>query len=318
MENRQYSTLQYKEIINDFCNEYPNYRKNLYREEIWSEDIYGMADELFHFVNDIMCTKKTSLRTMQNQRIILKRFLDWSVEHGFIQGHLLNSDNYSYNDFAEKFITEMEIEIFYDETIDELIEKIQFNKELCEIIIRCAYEGVQEARQLAKMTYKDIDKFSDKMKAAISKYKAINVHQGSSTNGYRKSYEIGVRQFENHIIKTRDSSFSDITEEKYIKRITSNINEWMESNISVAWNGKYQITYDMIYYSGFINWVKKKCDLEGKPNDYFIKLFRVGNNERAFKRIGDFAKEYNLKVTGNEKIRQACYPYIINSKYFNL
>ncbi len=316
MQGRKYSILQYKEIINAFCNEYPNYRKNLYREEIWSEDIYSMTEELFHFVNDVMCTKKTSLRTMQNQRIILKRFLDWSVEHGYIQGHLLCTDNYSYNDFAEKFIPEMEIEIFYDETIEKLIDKIHFNKELCEIIIRAAYEGIHEAKELAQMSYKDVDKYSGKLKEAVSKYKKIDTHQGSSQNGYRKSYEINVREYNNHIIKTRDSSFSDITEEKYIKRITSNINEWMESNISVAWDGKYQITYDMIYYSGFINWVKKICDSEGKQNDYFIKLFRVGNNERAFKRIGDFAKEYNLKVTGNEKIRQACYPYIIKSRYF--
>lgn len=317
---REYSVEQYKNMIEDFCNEYPNYRKNLYREEIWSEDIFGKRHDLYYFVNDVMCKKKTSLRTVQNQRIILKKFLDWSVEKGYIQHNTLTDNNFTYNDFAERFIPEMEIETFYNDTIEELICKLEFNKELCEVIIRAAWEGISCAKELAKAKYKDVmdsNRYSDNFKNAVRVYKNVLTHQRTAFNTLRKPGESDVSQYKSHIIKIGSSTVEELTEEQYIRRTSSNINSWMEDNISRTWNGKYQITYDMLYYSGFINYVKNVCESEGKPNEYFIKLFRVGNNERAFKRIGDLAQNYGLKVTGNEKIRQACYPYIVKSRYFH-
>lgn len=316
---RRYSVEQYKQMIDDFCDEFPNYRKNLYREEIWSEDIFGMRNELYSFVNDVMCTKKTSLRTVQNQRIILKKFLDWSVKRGYVLHNTLRDNNFTYNDFAERFIPEMEIETFYEDTIEELINGLEFNRELCELIIRAAWEGVPCAKALAEAKYSDIldsQRYSDKLKMVAKAYRRVSVHQRTAFHTLRKPGESEVSEYKNHIIKTGSGAVDELSEEQYVKRTASNINSWMEDNISRTWNGKYRLMYDMIYYSGFIDYVRRICESENKPNEYFVKLFRVGNNERAFKRIGELAENYGLKVVGNEKIRQACYPYIVKSRYF--
>lgn len=329
---RQYTPEEYKKMILDFIQINKAAAQALNKEIVWTSDVFGMSrEELVNFIIYKICGNPKSIKYVLNQKNKLSLFLDWCVSNGYISSNHLRDEEFDDEAFIFKSIEAMDITVFYDDTVEHLIASLQLNKLFYELLIRGFYEGIRTIDDFIRLKYNDVDfdnrtiytggvckQMSDRFFELLIQYKSCYTWEVCWT---RKEFigdnnKISVQdmnQYKDYIIKIKE--IDDLTDELYKSRMAAIIGKYF---IRISQYAGYSVSADMLYISGFVNYVKEVCDRENKPVEYYIKLFYVRLNQRGFTRIKNLSDEYGFSA-GNTtplEIRRKCLPYIVRGKYY--
>lgn len=324
---RKYSVEEYKEFLDAFTSEpdYKNYRQKIYKKEFWNKDLFILdATDMKYFLVDEVLVRSKSLKYLQDIRHALSLFFQWSEDKGILAYNVLKEEECSYEVFMEYMLSKMEITVFYKEDIKKIEESMKINIPLFKMLIRLHYEGIERTVDILDIRLSDIDfveksikygdnkiKISDGLAASIQEYMKITSFEYYDRWGNlleRKLY-----QFENHLIKSPDSSCDEAS---YNQNMKKTINYYFKTISNIC---KLDISQKDLYASGFVNYVKMKCEEEGKNNLYLVNIFRICSKVRFQNKITYFAKQYGMP--GNlysSQLRQKFYPYVVKSRYYEI
>lgn len=322
---RKYSVEQYKEFLDAFTSEpgYKNYRQKIYKKEFWNKDLFILNDtEMKCFLVDEVLVRSKSLKYLQDIRHALSLFFQWSVDKGIIAHNVWEEEEYTYEVFMEYMLSKMEITVFYEEDIKKIEESMKINIPLFCMLIRLHYEGIERTVDVLNIRLSDINfeekcikygdnriKISDSLAASIQQYMKITSFEYYDRWGNlleRKLY-----QFENHLIKSPDSNCD---EDSYNQNMKKTINYYFKIISNMC---KLNVSQKDLFASGFVNYVKRKCDEEGKNDLYLVNIFRICSKVRFQNKITNFAKEYGMPWNlYSSQLRQKFYPYVIKSRYY--
>ncbi|WP_394910535.1 hypothetical protein [uncultured Robinsoniella sp.] len=323
---RKYSVEQYKEFLDAFTSEpeYKNYRQKIYKKEFWNKDLFILDDtEMKFFLVDEVLVRSKSLKYLQDIRHALSQFFQWSVDKGIIAHNILEEEECTYEVFMEYMLSKMDITVYYKEDIEKIEESMKINIPLFKMLIRLHYEGIERTVDILNIKLSDINfdeksikygdnkiKISDDLATSIQEYMKITSFEYYDRWGNlleRKLY-----QFENHLIKSPDSSCDEVS---YNQNMKKTINYYFKTISNMY---KLNVSQKDLFASGFVNYVKMKCDESGKNNLYLVNVFRICSKVRFQNKITNFAKEYG--IPGNlysSHLRQKFYPYVLKSRYYD-
>lgn len=329
---KRYTPDEYKEMVSSFIRINKTAAQALNKEIVWNSDIFNMSrEELIDFIIYKICGNPKSIKYVLNQKNKLSLFLDWCVKNNYISSNHLRDEEFDDEAFIFKSIEAMDITVFYDDTVERLIDKLQLNHTFYELLIRGFYEGIRTIDDFIQLKYSDVDfknhtvytngkhrKMSGRFFDLLAQYKKCHTWESCRT---RKDFisdnnKINIQdmnQYGDYIIKIKD--ITDLTDDLYTSRMTSFIGKYF---VRISQYAGYNVSADMLYISGFVNYVKEVCDRENKPVEYYIRLFYVRLNERGFTRIKDLADEYGFSTINTTplEIRRKCLPYIVKGKYY--
>lgn len=322
---RKYSIEEYKEFLNNFTSEpeYKNYRQKIYKKEFWNKDLFILNDtEMKHFIVDEVLVRSSSLKYLQDIRHALVQFFQWSEDKGIIAYNVWREEEYSYEVFMEYMLSKMKITVFYIEDIKKMEESIKINKPLFKMLIRLHYEGIERTVDILNIKISDINfekkmihygdnsiNISEELIESIREYMKLTSFQYYDRWG--NLLERNLYGYEGHLMKTPDSNCDEAS---YFQNMKKTINYYFKT-ISALCN--QDIKQKDLFSSGFINFVKEKCEKEGKDNIYFVNIFRICPKVRFQNKITYLAEEYGMP--GNlysSQMRQKFYPYVIKSRYY--
>ncbi len=324
----KYTAADYKRIIKEYCEINPHAKAALDKEVVYNADLFELdSDELIDFIAGVLGKKSRSLKFMLNQKGRISMFFDWCVEKRYISTNVLKEEEFDNEYFIEKNVEVMDIKAFYDEDVEVLIQKQERNKILYEVLIRGFYEGIRNIKEFVLLKYEDVDfderiitaggktrRMTEAFFIALEQYRDIYIYEGYGPGANNPKINImSLTSYKDYIFKISDTD--NLTDSLYQKNMTANISNYFK-RISLC--AGYTVSYDMLYISGFINYVKEKCDENKKPLDYFIKLFYVRNNERGFTKIVEYANNYGFtkEAKNATEVRRLCLPYVMKGKYY--
>lgn len=329
---KRYTPEEYKEMVLEFIRTNKTAAQALNKEIVWASDIFDMSrEELVDFVIYKICGNPKSIKYVLNQKNKLSLFLDWCVGKGYISSNHLRDEEFDDEAFIFKTIEAMDITVFYDDTVERLIDSMRLNKVFYELLIRGFYEGIRTIDDFIRLKYSDVDfdnltictggickQMSHRFFELLRQYKSCYAWEVCWT---RKEYigndnKISVQymsQYKDYIIKIKE--IDGLTDELYKSRMAAIVGKYF---IRISQYAGYSVSADMLYISGFVNYIKGICDRENKPVEYYIKLFYVRLNQRGFTRIKDLSDEYGFSAgnTAPLEIRRKCLPYIVRGKYY--
>ncbi len=314
---RRYSVLEYREFLNQFTQEYPNYRKNIYRPLFWEEDLFTMnVEDMKSFLIDKVCANSRSLKYMQDNRIILSKFFGWCESRDIIPFNVFESQEYALGIFQEYMIERMDTVPIYGEEVERVISGIHTDRELSEVLIRGFFEGIESIADFVRLRGHDVDfeeetllyrgvrrKMSPEFLRAVRAYWEASGTEAQ--DGKARTHDYLLRALSRSGGEGKD-------EEQYRRNQAKNVRRCM-SRISVK--SACELTPERLYVSGFLEFVKKKCREEGRDHVFFVHIFRCGYETKYHKFIEIYAKEYGMpgKIYP-EKLRLRCYPYVVKDK----
>lgn len=321
---KKYTAKQYEEFITEFTTEKPVYKTILCREIYYNRDLFSMnITEMKHFIVDEMLINSDNLRYLQIVRNALKIFYDWCVDKKILSVNVWCSEPYEYAVFADYKMDKMDLTVYYDEDIEDIVNSVPANenKPLFEMIIRAFYEGMDSMTNFVRVKKPDIDfdnnciyfdcrkiNISEKLSEAIKKY--LSMEDYSVGNSKMVNYK-------DYLFKVKDDvAIGD--DESYFLKVMDRNRRYVE-NISQFYGKK--VNLKGISASGFINYVKKRCDAELRNQNYFLRIFEIGiygrsENKKFMNLIVDYAMDFGYKKSQSNLLRIKYYPYVKKSKYY--
>lgn len=322
---RKYSVEQYKEFLDAFTlePEYKNYRQKIYKQEFWEKDLFLLdATELKYFLVDEVLIRSRSLKYLQDIRHALVKFYQWAEDKGIIATNVWSDEDSSYEILMEYMLSKMDISFFYFDDIKKMEKSIKINESLFKMLIRLHYEGIEKTVDILNFKLCDIS-VNDK----IIKYKNNNIKISEELVNLIQDYtncrlfqyydrwgnllERNLYQYEDYLIKSPDRNCDEMS---YCQNMKKTITYYFKTISNLC---NHEVKQKDLFASGFINFVKQKCEEEGKNDLYLVNIFRIYSKVRFQNKITSFAKEYGMP--GNlysSQLRQKFFPYIVKSKYF--
>lgn len=317
LSRRRYSVLEYRQFFDEFTQEYPNYRKNIFRPLFFEEDLFTMnVDEMKYFLVDKVCANSRSLKYMQDNRNILSKFFGWCEKRGIIPFNVFESQEYALSVFLEYMVEKMHTVPIFEEEIREVVLGLDQDQALAEVLIRGFFEGIESIADFVRLQAQEVDFEQEtilyrgqKRKMSEAFFHALKIYR---ENLKKDACTKNRGEWKYLLFYLSKGGRGEFDEEKYLRNQAKNIKRFLEkiSRLSAC-----ELMPERLFVSGFLHFVKKKCREEGRDDVYFVRIFRCGYNTQYYKWIEIYAKEYGMagKIYP-EKLRLRCYPYVLNYK----
>lgn len=312
---KKYTPEEYKNFIYDFTEEYPNFKKNIYRPIYWEKDIFNLnAKEMKEFIVDEVLINSRSLIYLDETLKILKMFYEWCVNKNIIPQSIWNDDEYSKYFFIDYMIDKMDIYVYKEDDIEDIVRKFSYNKYLFEILIRLPYEGIYLLKDICNLKISDIN-FQDNSIQINSRSIHISNKLSNALSNYIKEKSIYYKhynnildkpsyQYKDYLFKVPSNKIED--DLKYYTSINSSIRNYYKVMSKEA--NLQAIQLKDLFASGFVDYVYSSCN---KNYNHLIKLFEPYSQMILKDNICTYAKDYGIvrwQYPWELKLRY--YPYV--------
>lgn len=316
-----YKNIDYKKLIEDFCKDSGYSQKQtsyILRPCVYEKKLFQLMPYQYgELIVKDMCGlggkkgSKSPGYLIENYRYLVS-FFNWCISKKYIDSNpFIEITELSTNNLIKQMVNEMKINVLYDDTLHQYVNKSQ-NKEFFAMIIGLLYDGVKSNNEVAAIKLGDIDleqrtltlkdrkiNLSTFTVEAITKYETIEIFYVERIDGVTDKHEY-VR-YKDYLIKRTQKTKVE-NEDKFVK-YTATI---LGNNLK-----KIDLTYIDVYRSGLLSRLRKAfC----KFNDAEFSEIILSD-----KKVNTGVANIFKSVIGKNRIdiiRDMCIPYLVESKYY--
>lgn len=321
------TNYDYNQIFEDYLKTInsASERKMISSEVLKEADVFHMTpQEMLGFICHEGCGKHYNLEYQLTLFYALGRLFRWVYGQGIIQKDIFQTEELSLNVFIDYASSELPIRVYEDQDIYQICESFTINQDLFSVLLLLLYEGVFDKKlDMLQLKMEDISWDERKITVrgkdhAISSELISHMRAYRSTKVYEWQWKYGINR-ETQLMDYEDYFFKiphtdSLEDYMYIENMRTVFAGYFKAIDKLV---GYHVNYVDIFASGFVHWVKRRCESEKKNTWYFLNIFQIYPQVSFRSEISRFAKEYGIdRWKYAYKLRLRYYPYIVKSKYY--